>query len=269
MVDIIITTYNRLRLLKQTMDAVFTTVNIPHRVFVIDDCSDDGTAEYLTKLQGDKLQFVVLSKKRNGIVYGFNTLWNMVEYFDSFYEQFPYLCYLQDDMVATDPKWLQTLIRAYEDLREKYNIGFFSGHDAPEHPCMELIQWNGRPVMIKQSQGATNLIAEKTFWHSIGYVPRLNPDGSPRGFPGKGIGSHIDLYLTGCMSRSQFVPHASAVNSLFRQGKTLMSIPGLLAHEGQPEKDSTWRNERHDRHEKPQPASAMHSPWHGNSAVRP
>ena len=266
MVDIIITTYNRVSLLKQTMDALFTTVNIPHRIFVIDDCSPDGTAEYLTKLQGDKLHFVVLSKKRNGIVYGFNTLWNMVEYFDSYYEQNPYLCYLQDDMVATDPKWLQTLIRVYEDLRDKHNIGFFGGYDAPEHPVREYMQWNGIPVVLKASSSATNLIAEKSFWQSIGYVPRCIPDGTERGFPGKGKGSHIDLYLTGCMSRSQFVPHASAKNSLFLQGKNFMAVPGLLNHEGYAETHSTWRNEKPI---KIQPASAMHSPWHGNASVRP
>ena len=240
-VDITITTYNRVGMLKRTLEALFATVDIPHRIFVIDDCSSDTTPEYLSKLSGDKLQFVTLSKKRNGVVYGFNMLWNMVDYFDSFHEEFPYMCYLQDDMIAAEKGWLSALIHAYEELRDKHHVGFFCGYDAPEHPVQNRLQWKGREILLKRSSGATNLIATKAFWRSIGYVPKFNPDGTPRGFPGNQRGSHIDLYLTGCMSKSRFVAGAAAPNCSASQGKSLMVIPGLLLHEGQPESASTWR----------------------------
>ena len=241
MVDITITTYNRCGMLKRTLEALFSTVDLPHRIFVIDDCSSDQTPDFLSKMNGDKLQFVALSKKRNGVVYGFNMLWNMVDYYDSFHEEFPYMCYLQDDMIATEKGWLSTLVRAYEELRNTHNIGFFGGHDAPEHPVQELIEWRGRNILMKRSSGATNLIAPKEFWRSVGYVPKFNPDGTPRGFPDRQRGSHIDLYLTGCMSGSRFVRNAAGLNCSVNQEKSLMVIPGLLLHEGQSESVSTWR----------------------------
>jgi glycosyltransferase involved in cell wall biosynthesis len=241
MVDITITTYNRAGMLKRTLEALFSTVDVPHRIFVIDDCSNDATPEYLSKMNGDKLQFVALSKKRNGVVYGFNMLWNMVDYFDSFHEEHPYMCYLQDDMIASEKGWLTTLIQAYEELKDAHRIGFFSGHDAPEHPVQERMDWKGRQLLLKRSSGATNLIAPKTFWRSIGYVPKFNPDGTPRGFPNHQRGSHIDLYLTGCMSGSRFVRGSAGDNCSVNQGKSLMVIPGLLLHEGQSPAASTWR----------------------------
>lgn len=228
-------------MLKRTLEALFATVDIPHRIFVIDDCSSDGTPEYLSKLDGDKLQFVTLSKKRNGVVYGFNMLWNMVDYYDSFHGDFPYMCYLQDDVIAVEKGWLPTLIHAYEELREKHNVGFFCGYDAPEHPIHNRLQWSGREVLLKLSSTAQNLIAPKTFWRSVGYVPKSNPDGSPRGFPANQRGSHIDLYLTGCMSKSRFVVGSAAPTCSVNQGKSLMVVPGLLRHEGHAEAESTWR----------------------------
>jgi glycosyltransferase involved in cell wall biosynthesis len=241
MVDITITTYNRCGMLKRTLDALFSTVDVPHRIFVIDDCSTDQTPEYLSKMNGDKLQFVALSKKRNGVVYGFNMLWNMVDYYDSFHGAFPYMCYLQDDMIATEKGWLTTIIHAYEELQNEHQIGFFGGHDAPEHPVREIVEWKGRNVFLKRSSGATNLVATKEFWRSVGYVPKCNPDGTPRGFPDRQRGSHIDLYLTGCMSGSRFVRNSAGVNCSVNQGKNLMVIPGLLLHEGQSAAVSTWR----------------------------
>jgi glycosyltransferase involved in cell wall biosynthesis len=241
MVDITITTYNRRPMLERTLDALFSTVDVPYRIFVIDDCSSDSTPEYLSKMNGDKLQFVTLSKKRNGVVYGFNMLWNMVDYYDSFYAEFPYMCYLQDDMIAAEKGWLTTLIRAYEELGDAHNVGFFGGHDAPEHPVQDILEWDGRSVLLKRSSGATNLIATKKFWRSVGYVPKHNPDGTPRGYPDRQRGSHIDLYLTGCMSGSRFVRNAAGENCSANQGKSLMVIPGLLLHEGQSEHASTWR----------------------------
>ncbi len=241
MVDIIITTYNRKSLLEQALAGVLATKEPGFRLWIHDDASTDGTQDYLCRLEDPRLAYVVLSKQRRGVVPAFNMLWNMVDYFDLFWEERPYLCYLQDDIVPQDPGWLLTCIEAFEDLGKRYNIGFFTGYHANEHPVRESFEWHGRTVMIKDSTTASNMIATKSFWRSVGWVPRLNPDGSVRGFPNKNRGSHIDLYLMGCMSGSKFVARAAANNCSYLQGRKVLVVPKLLEHIGQNPAKSTWR----------------------------
>jgi len=244
MVDVVVTTYNRKEMLRQTLESLVRFAGVPFRLFVADDCSTDGTQEYLRDFQADQAAYVVLGKRRQGVVYNLNLLWNLVEYEDRFNAPFPFLCYLQDDAVSAEQGWLRTAISAYEDLKDRCNVGFFSGYDAPEHPAQKSFSWKGREVVLKFSQTATNLIGTKEFWRSVGEIPKKNPDGSERGFPGNGKGSHIDLYLTGCMSGSRFAPGAAGMNCSYTQGKTVLVVPGLIRHLAHGAVDSTWRNER-------------------------
>ncbi len=242
MIDVLITTYNRKEMLKETVESfIEKNSGLKYRLFIIDDYSGDGTQEYLRSLNSESLGFVVLSRQRLGVVYGFDMLWNMVDFFDGFYDEFPYMCYLQDDMRSDEKNWVLTLIQYYETLKERCKIGFFSGYDAPEHPVESSFFMDGRMIVLKKSQGASNLIAEKSFWRSIGYIPKFNPDGSRRGYPDTRKGSHIDLYLTGCMSGSKFVAKASAFNSSYNQGKKILVLPNLLKHLGEDRRNSTWR----------------------------
>jgi hypothetical protein len=167
-------------------------------------------------------------------------MWNWVDYLDTWDTEMPYMCYLQDDLLSTEKDWLLKLVRIYEDLKDKERIGFMSGYDAPEHLIQENINYNGKQIFLKKSTGANNLIAEKEFWRSIGFIPKRNPDGSERGFPHKNRGSHIDLYLIGYYSLSRSCPQSSADNCLRLQKKNVLVMPSLL-HLGQEKKISTWR----------------------------
>lgn len=239
MIDIVVTTYNRLRFLKQTMESLLqSTKNVPRRISVADDCSTDGTREYLSGMAGP-LNRVVLSDKRRGVVPNFNDLWDATVSD----KRYPHLCYLQDDMVAVEPGWLAILLDAHRKLKDIYNIGFSSAYDAPEHPAELEIDWNGRKAKIKKSSSGQNLLAEKEFWLSIGKPPPLNPDGSARGFPGNGRGSQIDVWFMGCYSLGRFDPRAAAPNCLHNQGKRVLVVP-MLRHLGIDKRDSTWRQNR-------------------------
>jgi glycosyltransferase involved in cell wall biosynthesis len=239
MIDVVITTYNRVEFLKQTVDSLIKTTNVPFRLVIVDDHSTDGTVDFLTKgLRG--IADVLLSRERRGVVFSLDQAWNVVDMMDSLTYENPYMCYLQDDMVSTRPDWIVELIQAYEDLKDEHEIGFFCGYDAVEHPVQRVVEWSGCEALIKKSTTASNLIAEKKFWRSIGYVPKHNPDGTVRGFPNNRRGSHIDLYLTGCYSGSRFNHGSSAENSAFKQKKNTLVIP-TLTHLGRDDKKSTWR----------------------------
>jgi glycosyltransferase involved in cell wall biosynthesis len=241
-IDIIVTTRNRSDKLKRMLDSLLENTILPFRLFIVDDHSEDGTADWLCSMQcaPNPLHAVLLNRQRKGVAYGVNLLWRMTEYYDWFYGEAKYLCYLQDDVEIKSLGWLGVLIEAYEELRDKYSIGFFTGYDAPEHPVRVRLPWRNNEVLFKESTAGQNLIASKAFWRSIGYIPRLNPDGTERGFPNEGRGSQFDVWLTGCISGSRYAENASAPNSSFNQGRHVLVVPGLVTHEAAPEL-STWR----------------------------
>jgi glycosyltransferase involved in cell wall biosynthesis len=245
MIDILITTFNRLDFLKQTVESLFQrNRSIPFRLFVIDDCSTDGTPEYLLSLLKERKADIYLSGERRGLAFSLNMIWRCMEQFDFFLMENPYLCYLQDDIVSEEEEWLLTVLSSYEDMKKEHEIGFFSGFHSPEHPIQETIEWDGREIYLKKSNSGKNMIGEKSFWRSIGYIPRLNPDGSVRGMPDKGRGSHVDVYLEGCYSGSKFIRGAAAPNCSYNQKKQILVVPGLLSHLGEDTNYSTWQKDR-------------------------
>jgi glycosyltransferase involved in cell wall biosynthesis len=241
MIDIIITTFNRCEFLRRTIDAILrNTEQGSYRLFINDDCSDDGTQSLLARIEEKGIAKVIYKQQREGVVPGFNALWDSVNGSDS-----EYICYLQDDAMPTERGWLLTLIQAYEFFREPGRIGFFSGYHAFEHPITMSMSWRGRMVHLKESSTATNLIATKEFWKSVGIpIPVNNPDGKKRGFPDHGVGSQIDLWLTGCQSLSRFVRWAASPTCSHTQGKKVLVVPGLIEHLGKEKRDSCWRQNR-------------------------
>jgi glycosyltransferase involved in cell wall biosynthesis len=239
MIDVILTTYNRLPLLKRTVDSLVKNTT-DFRLFINDDCSEDDTRDYLLKLEAREIAKIILNGQRKGVVPGFNALWEMVEHSDS-----EYVCYLQDDMLVNSYGWLDVLTGIHKEISGTLSVGFASGYDAREHPEITRIQWAGREVLFKNSTSATNLIATKHFWRSLGLpIPLLNPNGRLRGFPNDGHGSNIDVYLTGCISMSRVSRRDSSPTSSYKQGKVVMVIPGLLEHLGAARQFSSWRQNR-------------------------
>lgn len=244
MIDILITTYNRLHFLRQTLESLFSNTVTSYRVSIIDDCSTDGTREYLSGIHDPlPLYRVILSDERRGIVPNFNHLWDAI----MADEGYPYLCYFQDDMVADREDWLSVLLEAHENFKDAYNAEFLSAYDAPEHPALfetDLL-WGHKDlkVKIKRSTSGQNLFAEKVAWQLIGKPPVKNFDGSQRGFPNDGKGSNIDVWFTGCYSLGRFDSKNSSPNCLYRREKNVLVIP-MLKHLGIEKKDSTWRQNR-------------------------
>ena len=254
-VDIIIPTYNRLEFLQNCLKSLWFKTKIDYRLFIIDDCSNDGTTEWLANLNHPKLQAIILNKERRGLTYGFDALYDFIQNMNWYYgTESEYLCLLQDDTEIMVEGWLDKLIRCYTELQQTshYKIGFFSGHDASEHPTIEEYFI----AKIKKSMRATNMIATWSHWKSIGKVPRLQPNGSERGFPSpsiqdRGKGSNFDLYLTGCQSQGKVVDMGRTTeNSNYHQGKVCMVIPGLVKHMAWKKEDSLWGNENTEQEDK-------------------
>ena len=247
MVDILLTTFNRVEFLKKTLLSLFkNTEDVKYRLFIIDDGSMDGTVEYLSQLKHEKLSGIVLNRTRRGLRYSFNLLWSYAMVEEESVNQYPLMCYLQDDVEILKEGWLSLLVKAYYELKQEYSLGFFSGYDCPEHPIKKQMQWSGIPVFMKASTAGQNLIAEKSFWSSVGTLPGKNPDGTLPGLPDQGRGSNMDVWFTGCGPGSAFNQGAASPHSSYSQGKTVM-VMRFMKHLGQYH-DSVWDASRQGPH---------------------
>ncbi|NHJ41034.1 MAG: glycosyltransferase family 2 protein, partial [Asgard group archaeon] len=85
MIDIIITTFNRKELFQEVLDNLISKTKNHYRLFICDDNSDDGTKEFLNNFDCNGLSGIILNKERQGVVFNFNQLWNLVDLYDTYH----------------------------------------------------------------------------------------------------------------------------------------------------------------------------------------
>lgn len=103
MVDIGIVTWNRLTLTKKCLNALADNTLHPHRIFVADNGSTDGTREYLQDLlsQG-RINRLLLFSSNVGIAPASNSLWELSDS-DSFVK-------IDNDIEVRRPDWLSDMV---------------------------------------------------------------------------------------------------------------------------------------------------------------
>lgn len=109
----VVVTYNRLSLLKECLDAIRRQTTQPDAIFVINNCSTDGTSEYLATLGKP---FVIINLEKNlGGAGGFSRGIK-----EAVTAGFDYVWVMDDDTVA-EPDALKNLLRAFSVAD---NVGF-------------------------------------------------------------------------------------------------------------------------------------------------
>ncbi len=111
-VDIGIATFNHEKYIERCVDSVFEQVlDIPYRVLIIDDCSQDKTVEILKELQ-DKYNFeLILNKTNRGIIQTAKDLFSQIrsKYFcwldGDDYWKYPYKLKKQIEFLENDPEF--------------------------------------------------------------------------------------------------------------------------------------------------------------------
>lgn len=109
----VVVTYNRIEELKKNIAALLKQTRVPDRIFIIDNCSTDGTSEYFTDLY-DNVEVVRLSSNTGGSG-GFSVGTRIA------YERgFEYIMLMDDDGRPRDEKTIAELMSvAMEHAQEK------------------------------------------------------------------------------------------------------------------------------------------------------
>ena len=135
MVDVIITTCNRIGFLKATLDSFIanTDLSLIDNIIITDDRSTDGTREYLSGLRSLNNVTLVFPTARIGLVPIFNEAFNLVTN--------DIICEFQDDVTFSE-NWLEGQLK----LLEEFPGNFITGYDAPEHHvCKEFSGYKKKP----------------------------------------------------------------------------------------------------------------------------
>ena len=88
MFSVIIPTYNRLNLLKRAVNSVLDQSFKGFEIIIVDDCSTDGTWEWLKSIKNEKIR-IYRNKANSGESFSRN--------FAAKYSKFDFICFLDDD----------------------------------------------------------------------------------------------------------------------------------------------------------------------------
>lgn len=126
----VVVTYNRLKMLKKNLDCLLNQSIKLDQIYVIDNCSTDQTAEYLSSCKSDIIRAVTLSENTGGaggFYHGLSI---------AFQEGADWIWAMDDDAYP-DPNALQILIECSHELGDKAcywsncNKDFFEGAYKP------------------------------------------------------------------------------------------------------------------------------------------
>lgn len=112
----IVVTYNRLNLLKQTIQKLQCQTRALDKIIIVNNASNDGTKEYLDSLAQDSITVIHLDKNEGGAGGFYTGIKYAVE------KKYDYLWIMDDDTFAM-PRSLEGLLNGLDKL-DKNKVGF-------------------------------------------------------------------------------------------------------------------------------------------------
>lgn len=117
--SVIITTYNRLSFLKQAVQSVLDQNYDNYELIIIDDCSTDGTEDWINAVKSNKNLYYIRNSENKGV--GFN---RKLAYSKS---NGKYVIFMDDDDYYIDKNFFYNGINVFENNTEQ-KISFVSGN---------------------------------------------------------------------------------------------------------------------------------------------
>jgi GT2 family glycosyltransferase len=112
-----LTTFNRLELTKKCISNLLLNTSEPFELAIADNCSTDGTREYLKDLYSQNLiQNLILFDKNYGVAPASNSIWE--KYSNHYYIK------LDNDILIKNPQWLTEMLDIIEDNNNTFFVAY-------------------------------------------------------------------------------------------------------------------------------------------------
>ena len=232
----IISAYNRCEFLNKSLQALVNACekfDAEHLIIVtIDDAKSEMIDVVSNIMKKTSIKIALIANGyRLGLPYTHNLLFDVVENIRERTDKTPdYICYLQDDCVIKYPQdFFKVMIDSLLSIPAEQR-GYVSGYYTPIHPGFEKHK-NKYTIVYSDSITGVNMMAEWKVWRSIGKLTPFLSDGSRRGNPGPNKGSNFDIWQW-----------KESPNSLTKQKRISIIIPGLCSYISKGRQDSSWRS---------------------------
>ncbi|WP_353118278.1 glycosyltransferase [Nitratidesulfovibrio sp.] len=160
-VNFTIPTFNRLELTKRCIFSLKRHVHVPSRITVVDNCSTDGTREFLVKLhEHGVIDHLCLLRKNMGVSCASNFGFDVCPT--------PLYMKLDNDIEVTDPRWILDILDLWSADPEVAFLGPRLG--APKAALYDVTLGSGRTVTATRRSltGSATAIARDVF-NILGY----------------------------------------------------------------------------------------------------
>ncbi len=159
-VNIGMVTFNRLEFTKQAIDAVARFTNFPYALTVVDNCSQDGTQDYLKELKRrGVIKNLVLLAENIGVARASNVAWQQEPQAD-------YYLKLDNDIVVQKPDWLNRMVETVDAVPELAALAY--NFEPVSYPLETLRGCRIRPKRDANLGGACYLIPKRAH-EALGY----------------------------------------------------------------------------------------------------
>ena len=203
---IFIVSWNRLALLRQTVDSLFAQLDVPATVTVIDNASAPETRAWLAAEPRVRVQQLATNRWVNG---AHEAAWpaDLTRHFDVV------LC------SDNDVQFRLPISLACRLLDERPAYSVVSLQHSPEHPTLRETTWRGHRVAEKQYERGTALLCRAVFLQENRPLP-----------------THQKLDFDWWLCRD-------GPGSVARRGEMVAVLVGAARHLGWARGDSTWQHE--------------------------
>lgn len=232
-VEIILTTTKRPNFLVQTLKSLQTNTNkdLYNLTIINDGCKLTNAVIQPFLNQENFIDDYIYSKENMGLAPSFSKAWGVIKErldYTGDWKENPFICYIQDDL-EFKKNWLTICINNYKYFKSEFNLGFVTGHNAPEHKIIShFIPGPEGEILFKPWIRATHMMAPFDYWDDMIPISHIDPEtNQERAKPNNGVGSGFDWWFL-----------RNSENSVCKTGKVNLVIPGLVKHIGN--KNSTW-----------------------------